>query len=177
MSIAAQKKTRMATEKPKYENARKLKGIFFIDPEDGENKETIKNARKELEVPVEAAMPCKMGIRKRLKELQATGARGITESNGKTKYAFIVEAHESTRKPLEPTLPRNHEDHTAERGFDSMNHYNSVHKFIPMPQATKIPDAKAAVDKGWEKPEKLTAWGLEKVNSEREVILEAQREK
>ena len=26
-------------------------------------------------------------------------------------------------------------------------HYNLVHKFIPMPQAMKIPDAKAAVDK------------------------------
>ena len=28
-----------------------------------------------------------------------------------------------------------------------MTHYNVVHKFIHMPQAMKIPDAKAAVDK------------------------------
>ena len=28
-----------------------------------------------------------------------------------------------------------------------MTHYNLVHKFIPMPQAMKIPDARAAVDK------------------------------
>ena len=39
-----------------------------------------------------------------------------------------------------------------------MNHYNLVHKFIPMPQAIKIPDAKAAVDKAWKKLEKIPAW-------------------
>ena len=56
-----------------------LRGIYFIDPEDKEFKETIKNARKKLET-----------------------------------------------------------------------HYNLVHKFIPVPQAMKIPAAKAAVDKDWE---------------------------
>ena len=35
----------------------------------------------------------------------------------------------------------------ASKDFTSMTHHNSVHKFIPMPQAMKIPDAKAAVDK------------------------------
>ena len=29
-----------------------------------------------------------------------------------------------------------------------------MHKFIPIPEAMKIPDAKAAVDKKWEKLEK-----------------------
>ena len=46
-------------EKPQLDNAQKLRGIFFIDPEDKELKETIKNARKELETPVVPAMPCK----------------------------------------------------------------------------------------------------------------------
>ena len=36
-----------------------------------------------------------------------------------------------------------------------MVHYNLVHKFIPMPQALRIPDAKAAVDKEWNKLEAL----------------------
>ena len=35
-------------EKIHLENARKLRGIYFIDPEDKEFKETIKNARKKL---------------------------------------------------------------------------------------------------------------------------------
>ena len=34
-----------------------------------------------------------------------------------------------------------------EKGENSLQHYNLVHKFIPMPQAIKIPAAKAAVDK------------------------------
>ena len=72
-------------------------------------------------------------------------------------YACIVEAHESTRKRLESTLPRDHEDHIAEKRFNSINHYNLVDKFIPMPQAMKIRDAKAAVDKECEKLEKMPA--------------------
>ena len=40
------------------DNARKLRGIYIIDPEDKEFKETIKNARKKLETPVAPAMPC-----------------------------------------------------------------------------------------------------------------------
>ena len=42
------------------ENARKLRGIYFIDPEDKEFKETIKNARKKLETSVAPALPCKI---------------------------------------------------------------------------------------------------------------------
>ena len=47
------------------------------------------------------------------------------------------------------TLPRNHDDRIAEKGFNSLTHYNVVHKKFPMPQAMKIPDAKAAVEKEW----------------------------
>ena len=42
---------------------------------------------------------------------------------------------------------KNHEDHIAGIRFTSMTHNKLVHKFIPMQQAMKIPDAKAAVDK------------------------------
>ena len=55
-------------------------------------------------------------------------------------------------------------------------HYSTtilVHKFIPMPQAMKIPAAKAAVDKEWEKLEKISAWNLTKVKSKKDVIDEA----
>ena len=50
-----------------------------------------------------------------------------------------------------------------------------VHKFILMPQAMKNPAAKAAVDKEWEKLEKIPAWDLTKVRSKSEVIDEARR--
>ena len=63
-------------------------------------------------------------------------------------------------------------------GQNSGSHYNLVHKFIPMPQAMKIPDAKAAVDKEWKKLETIPAWHMEKVNRQKEeVILEANRDK
>ena len=50
---------------------------------------------------------------------------------------------------------------------------NLAHKFIPLPQAMKIPAAKAAVDKEWEKLEKISAWNLTKVKSKKQVIDEA----
>ena len=60
-----------------------------------------------------------------------------------------------------------------EKEKNSLQYYNLVHKFIPMPQAMKIPEAKAAVDKDWEKLEKISAWNLTKVRSKKEVIDEA----
>ena len=61
------------------------------------------------------------------------------------------------------SMPHHHEDHIAGKGENSLQHYNLVHKFILMPQAMKIPAAKAAVDKEWEKLEKISAWNLTKV--------------
>ena len=51
------------------------------------------------------------------------------------------------------SIPPNHEDHITGKDENSLQQYNLVHKFIPMPQAMKIPAAKAAVDKEWEKLE------------------------
>ena len=48
---------------------------------------------------------------------------------------------------MEDSLPNHHEDHVAGKGDKSLQHYNLVHKFIPMPQAMKIPAAEAE----WEK--------------------------
>ena len=48
---------------------------------------------------------------------------------------------------LEGVPQKYHEDHIAANGINSLSHYNSVHKFVPMLQAFKIPDAKAAVVK------------------------------
>ena len=53
-------KQKWSHEKHHLDNARKLRGIYFIDPEDKEFKETIKNARKKLETPMAPAMPCKI---------------------------------------------------------------------------------------------------------------------
>ena len=78
----------------------------------------------------------------------------------------------------ESVLPNDHEDHIAEKGFNPLRHKKKENEIVPMLQEMKIPDAKAAVDKEWEKLEKLPAWPLTKVNSKKkgEVILEAEKE-
>ena len=53
-------KQKWSNERLHLGNARKLRGIYFIDPEDKEFKETIKNSRKKLETSVAPAMPCKI---------------------------------------------------------------------------------------------------------------------
>ena len=53
-------KQKWSNQKLHLENARKLRGIYFIDPEDKEFKETIKNARKKLETSIAPTMPCKI---------------------------------------------------------------------------------------------------------------------
>ena len=140
----------MGDREPKLDNARSLRGIYFIDPDDEEFKRFMKNARRKLEIPMPAAMPCR---------LQRCPCRETCCAVGehKTKDACIVEADESMRKRIEGSQNENHEDHIAGKGMNSLSHHNLAHKFIPMSQAMKIPDAKAAVDKEWGKLEKILA--------------------
>ena len=112
-------------------------------------------------------MPCKTS-----KKGEHGETRGKT-NEFKSKLACILEASESTRLRMEESLPNYHEDHIAGKGDNSLQHYNLAHKFLPMPQAMKIPAARAAVDKEWEKLEKIPAWDLTKVRSKSEVIEEA----
>ena len=89
---------------------------------------------------------------------------------------LIVDADESMRIRLEGIPQRYNEDHITAKGKNSLNHYNLVHKFNPMPQALKIRDAKAAVDKEWETLEKILAGQLTKVRNKKEVIDQARNE-
>ena len=105
------------------------------------------------------AMQCKI-----MKNCGSGGSNKI-----KTKLACILEAGESKRMRMGNSIPHHHEDHIAGKGENSLQHYNLVHIFIPMPQAMKIP----AADKEWEKLEKISAWNLTKVKSKKQVIDEA----
>ena len=53
-------KEKWSHEKLQFDNARRLRGIYFVDPKDKEFKETINKARKKLETPVAPAMLCKI---------------------------------------------------------------------------------------------------------------------
>ena len=59
----------------------------------------MKNARKKLELPMEAAMPCKV---RKLEHGEVYGE--IKPNTRKSMHAWIVEDHESTRKRLERSL-------------------------------------------------------------------------
>ena len=74
-------------------------------------------------------MPCKI----MKKNCESGGSNKI-----KTRLACILEADESTRLRMGESLPNHHEDHIAGKGDNSLQHYNLVHKFIPMPQAMKF---------------------------------------
>ena len=121
-------KQNWAIEKPKLDNTRRLRGIYFNDPEHIGFKETIKNAQRKLEVPVARAMPCK----------KDNWHGKPTKDNSKSKFASILEASGSTRMRMERILPKIHEDHLAGKGSDSLHHYNLVHIF-PMPQTRRYP--------------------------------------
>ena len=123
-------KQKWAIEKPKPDNPRQLRGIFFIEPNDEEFKHTMKNARRKLEIPMPAAMPCKTPVNYRGETCRNIGKH-------KTKYACIVDADESMRKRLEGVPHRYHEDDISAKGINSLSHYNLVNKFIPMPEAKK----------------------------------------
>ena len=142
-------KQKWSNEKIHLENARKLRGIYFIDLEDKEFKETIENARKKLETSNCPAVPSR--------SMKQNGGSGGSNKN-KTRLACILEASESTRLRMGESIPHNHEDHIAGKGSMSLQHYNLVHKYFPPPQARKIPTAKAAMDKKWVWLEKISAW-------------------
>ena len=115
-------------------------------------------------MPMALAMPC---------EASKKGKHGATRGKSNeinSKLACILEASESTRLRMEESLPTHHEDHTAGKVDNSLQHYNLVHKVIPLLQAMKLPEAKAAVEKEWEKAEKIPAWNITEVRNKSEVI-------
>ena len=155
-------KQKWSEEKIHLENARKLRGIYFIDPEDTEFKETIKNARKKLEMSVAPAMPCKIA---------KNCGSGVSDKI-QTKLACILEANESTRMRMGNSIPQHHEDHIAGKGENSLQHYNLVHKFS-YASSYENSGSESSGGQGMGKLEKISAWNFTKVKSKKEVIDEA----
>ena len=163
-------KHKWAIEKPRLENARGLRHIFFIDP-DGE--EFKRKVQKMLvgSWKFRYQQQCLEGIQHNKHRETCCTVR-----QHKTKYARIVEADESFRIRMERSQNKNHEVHIVGRGMNSLNHKKLVHILIPMPQAKKIPDAKAAVEKNGKigRNPGMASW--QKVRKKKEVIDEARNE-
>ena len=133
-------------EKPQLDNARKLRGFFFIDPEDKEFKETIKNAGKELETPVVPAMPCKI--------MKKNCGRGASNKI-KTRLACILEASESTRLRMGESLPNHHEDHIAGKGWQftaALQFGSQIYSYAPSHEnSCKQKQQWTRIGKNWRK--------------------------
>ena len=141
---AAQKRERQewANKKPKLENARRMRGIYFIDREDKE-KTTDKCEKKSWNCRWKPAAQ-----EKNARKLQRGLVQPTRFQGQRTLESWNLMNPQDKR--MEPTLQKG----------DSMNHFNVVHKFIPMQQqAVNIPDAKAAVEKEWEKSSKRSKLG------------------
>ena len=82
----------------------------------------MKNARRKLEVPMPAAMPCKIPMKSSGEAHRSIGKR-------KTNYACIVDADESTKPRLEGAVHQHHQDHITEKGMNSLNQNSLVYKF------------------------------------------------
>ena len=111
-------KHKWTIEKPKLDNARRLRGIYFIDPEDMEFKEIIKNVKRKLETLVAPAMHCKTWKKNKHGETRSK------TNDFKSKFACILEASETTRMRMEKSLPKYHEDHIA--GEEETIHYSNT---------------------------------------------------
>ena len=116
--------------------------------EEGE-REALKNARKKLEILMEAEMPCKTVNKEVLKE--AAGILSESDESSKNPKRQSMHASWKLMNPRESVwnpLSKDHEDHIAGKGYNSISHQKLVHKFLPMRQAMKIPSAK--VEQGME---------------------------
>ena len=123
-------KQRRTIEKPKLDNAWKLRGNYFIDRDDRGSKKPLHTHVNVGICQWKAALPCK------LKTYQSMETCGESD-NWNSKHACIEKADESTRKRLERTLPKNHEDRIAGEELNSLSHDNLV-------QATENPGCKSS---------------------------------
>ena len=98
-NVKLKERHKWSDEKPKLDNARRLRGIYFIDLEDKEFKETMENTCKKWETLMTPAMRCKTS-----KKIKKGEIRSKT-NEFKSRLACILEASESTRMRMEESPP------------------------------------------------------------------------
>ena len=150
--------------KPKLEIARRLRGIYFIEPEDEKCKEIIKNARNKLQV-LQQLLLC-FAKRRRVESMEDHSKN----DDYKSRLTCILEAEESKRLRMEGSTPRIHEDNFV----GILCSFAIWHTFSPISQAMKkyLKQKQQWTEYG-KTLENISAWNLTKVRSKKEVIDEA----
>ena len=116
-----------------------------------------------------AAMPCKI----RERTCKETCRNPDAENE---KYACIVEADESTRKRLEGTPHKDHEDHVAGEGTNSLNHNNFVHNFIPYASSNENTGCESSSGQRMRNTRENTGMAADESQKQKEVIAESRKE-
>ena len=138
MSDAANKTAtqKWAIEKPKHDNARQLRGMNIS------SNQTMKSlSSQRMPLGKSWSSDASSNVFQNRDEEQWRNPPQYWETQDK----IVVDADESTRPRLEGAAHEHHQDRIIGKGMKSVHHYSLIHKFIPMLQAIKIPDAKAAV--------------------------------
>ena len=143
--------------------------FYFIDPDDEEFKDIMKDARRKLEVPMPTAMPCK---------LQRDKYRDVVAQlkNTRQNTLALLKPMNLRGNAWKDLLTRIMKTTSQEKESTHLNHYNLVHKFIPVPKAMKIPDAKAAVEKEWGNSRKYQHGTWRESETKKEVVDQARKE-
>ena len=123
----------------------------------------MKAARRKLEVPMPAAMPCKIPIKGSGKTHRSIGKR-------KTKYACAVDADVSTRPRIERAVHKHHQDHITEKRDEFCESSQSSYA-----SSDENSRCKGSSAEGMGKLEKILAWQLTKVRNKKEVVDEARK--
>ena len=103
----------------------------------------MKAARRKLEDPMPAAMPCKIPIKSSGDTHRNIGKRRTRFACNLLVLLMPTSSQDQGFKELYTSLIKI----ASTKWMNIMTHYSLVRKFIPMPQAIKVSDAKAAVEK------------------------------
>ena len=135
---------------PKLQAARDNRGIWEIPDDDKDYLKIVSELRAKLSIPAAPAMPLFQTA------MASLGAKGdlLPQSSG---------------------AQRQHQDKVADKG-PSLDWFGLVHTPVPIPKALKIPDAREALHKEWDKLEGKNAWDLKAVRPKAQVIKEAKAE-
>ena len=151
-----------ANEKPNSTMLEDWVAFILSIREDEEYREVLKNARRKLERPMVAAMPCKK--RKKRSSFQETEAMSCEPTRFQRQSMLALWRLMIPRDNVWNRLYRKIVNITSQAKTKTrLTHYNLAHKFLQRSSGQGVEEARA--------------WQLDKVESKKEVTLETQGDK
>ena len=159
-AIHNREKQDWAKEKQTLDNARKLRGLYFIDPDGREYSEILKKHKKNIRKTHGTSHAMQRMVHLRITKVMQSNDKA---KDFKTMYGCTVE-FSSIHKATSGMLSTHKTWRSHCRKWIFLWHITIwCASLSPMAQAMKIPDAKAAVEKKWKKIQTIPAWQLDKV--------------